>query len=178
MRADMGSSEIFYCGKYPSPAGELLMAADSRGIRGLWFTGQKYYAAGLPEDVICDEGFPLLREGFGWLDRYFAGERPSPRELKLAPAGTPFRLAVWQRLLDIPYGETVSYGELARDIAAAAGYSAMSARAVGGAVGHNPISVIIPCHRVVGADGSLTGYAGGTEIKRFLLEHEKRTKGR
>ena len=106
-----------------------------------------------------------------WLDRYFAAERPDTRELPLAPAGTEFRRAVWALLLDIPYGSVTTYGRLAEEYERVSGHKT-SPRAVGSAVGHNPISIIIPCHRVVGADGSLTGYAGGVENKRLLLELE------
>lgn len=114
----------------------------------------------------------MLERAKRWLDRYFAGERPVPQELPLAPAGSTFRQEVWKILCDIPYGEIVTYGEIAAKLARQLGRKSMSAQAVGGAVGHNPISVIIPCHRVVGADGSLTGYAGGIEKKRKLLRLE------
>ena len=114
----------------------------------------------------------ILRETVEWLDLYFAGKCPSFTP-PLAPKGTPFRQEVWQLLLDIPYGKTTTYGELAGKLAARRGLKSMSAQAVGGAVGHNPISLIIPCHRVLGSDGSLTGYAGGTDKKQALLELEK-----
>ncbi|MCI9156887.1 MAG: methylated-DNA--[protein]-cysteine S-methyltransferase, partial [Lawsonibacter sp.] len=107
-----------------------------------------------------------------WLDRYFAGERPAISELPLAPIGSEFRKEVWQVLCEIPYGETTTYGEISQKIAARRGLERMSAQAVGGAVGHNPISIIVPCHRVVGSNGSLTGYAGGLQKKIKLLTHE------
>lgn len=113
-----------------------------------------------------------LARAAAWLDRYFAGEKPSPRELPLAPAGSAFRQTVWNILCDIPCGEVTTYREIAKKIAAALGLASMSAQAVGGAVAHNPISIIIPCHRVVGANGSLTGYAGGLAAKQYLLAHE------
>ena len=151
---------------YPSPLGPLTLASDGTSLTGLWLMGQKYFGGGASLWEEKDD-LPVFAAAFGWLDNYFAGEQPAPEELPLAPAGTDFRQAVWQQLLQIPYGETVTYGDLAQRIGCA------SARAVGGAVGHNPISIIIPCHRVVGADGSLTGYAGGTEYKRWLLAHEE-----
>ena len=105
-------------------------------------------------------------------DRYFAGEKPSPLELPLAPAGTPFQRAVWEQLEQIPYGATTTYGAIAQTLARAMGRPSLSPQAVGSAVGRNPISIVIPCHRVVGADSSLTGYAGGLERKKWLLQHE------
>lgn len=112
-----------------------------------------------------------------WLDRYFAGEEPLPAELPLAPVGSPFRQAVWKLLCGIPYGETTTYGAIAKKLAPMLGRETMSAQAVGGAVAHNPISVIIPCHRVLGSDGSLTGYAGGIDKKIWLLKKEGAWKG-
>ena len=115
---------------------------------------------------------PVTAAAADWLDRYFAGKRPDPSELPLKPEGSPFRQAVWQLLLEIPYGQVTTYGQLAKKMAELMGRQSMSAQAVGGAVGHNLISIIIPCHRVVGTDGSLTGYAGGLEKKIRLLELE------
>ena len=149
--------------KYVSPVGELTLASDGERLTGLWIEGQKYFGAGLkPRGA---RRIPELDRAREWLDRYFAGEQPSPMELILAPAGTGFQRAVWEQLCEIPYGEVLTYGDLAKRLHT-------SARAVGSAVGRNPISIIIPCHRVVGADGSLTGYAGGVERKRWLLAHE------
>ena len=151
---------------YPSPLGPLTLASDGCALTGLWLAGQKYFGG----DALqweAREDVPIFTEARLWLDAYFAGEQPDPEELPLAPTGTAFRQAVWQQLLRIPYGETVTYGDLAARL------SCGSPRAVGGAVGRNPISIIIPCHRVLGADGSLTGYAGGTECKRWLLAHEE-----
>lgn len=113
-----------------------------------------------------------LKRTRAWLDRYFRGERPQAGELTLGPVGSGFQKAVWRFLCQIPYGQVTTYGEIGKKIAASQGLSSMSAQAVGGAVGHNPISIIIPCHRVIGANGSLTGYAGGVEKKRWLLEWE------
>ena len=149
--------------RYDSPVGALTLAGDGENLVGLWLEGQKYFGAKL---ALSGEGSaPVFARAKAWLDRYFAGERPSPAELSLAPAGTAFQRDVWRTLCEIPYGEVITYGELARRLHT-------SARAVGSAVGRNPISIIVPCHRVVGADGGLTGYAGGVERKRWLLTHE------
>lgn len=159
---------------YDSPLGGILLAADEIGLTGLWFDGQKYFSRNLPPDAIEQET-PVLAETKRWLTRYFAGANPGALP-PLHPAGSPFRQAVWEILLQIPYGQTITYGEIARQLASQKGLAHMSAQAVGGAVGHNPISIVIPCHRVVGTNGSLTGYAGGIERKKFLLEQEKTAK--
>lgn len=161
---------MVYTCKYESTLGEILLAADEAGLIGLWFEGQKYFANTLPDEHIPQET-GILTEAKKWLDVYFSGEEPNfipPLHLN----GSAFRQAVWQILLQIPYGQTVSYGEIARKMAEMENTSRMSAQAVGGAVGHNEISIIIPCHRVVGANGSLTGYAGGIDKKIALLELE------
>lgn len=156
---------------YSSPIGSLLLAAEKEQLKGLWIEGQKYWAATLPD---CREQreTPLLTAASRWLDSYFAGERPDPNLIPLAPSGSTFRQMVWNILLEIPYGKVVTYRDIARKAAQQLGRQSMSAQAVGGAVGHNPISIIIPCHRVIGSDHSLTGYAGGLEKKRWLLELE------
>ena len=125
----------------------------------------------IPQDMAAKE-LPVLRLAVEWLDRYFAGDRPKTEELPLAPEGSAFRQIVWRLLCQIPYGELMTYGEIARRTAAIMNRPSMSAQAVGGAIGHNPIGIIIPCHRVIGSDGSLTGYAGGLDKKQWLLEHE------
>lgn len=125
-----------------------------------------------PDGVKRDDRLAIFAQTKCWLDRYFAGERPAPGELPLAPEGGEFRQIVWRLLCEIPYGETTTYGALAVQAAAELGRPSMSAQAVGGAVGHNPISIVIPCHRVLGVNGSLTGYAGGLEAKRYLLRLE------
>ena len=155
---------------YDSPLGRILLAADEIGLTGLWFEGQKYYAAQLPE-AHTEQETPILTEAKRWLDIYFTGKEPDFLP-PLHPIGSAFRQAVWEILLQIPYGQTMTYGEIARQMAAQKGLARMSAQAVGGAVGHNEISVIIPCHRVVGTNGSLTGYAGGIDKKMRLLELE------
>lgn len=160
-----------YCWKYQSPMGKIMMASDGENLTGLWFEEQKYYAATLSDKVV-EENLPVFRKTICWLERYFHGEKPKITELQLAPKGSLFRREIWRILCEIPYGEVLTYGEIAKMIAEKQGKERMSAQAVGGAVGHNPISVIIPCHRVIGSDGSLTGYAGGIELKRRLLVHE------
>ena len=152
-----------------SPLGRLLLASDGQSLCGLWMEGQKYYAAGLDPAAQPADHLPVFRQTAAWLEAYFAGG-PLPPLPPLAPAGSPFRQAVWQQLLQIPMGQVTTYGGLSRALQAR-GISA-APQPVGGAVGHNPISILIPCHRVVGSDGSLTGYAGGLEKKRFLLELE------
>ena len=156
---------------YDSPLGSILLAADEIGLRGLWFDGQKCFARGLPAERI-EQNTPALAEAGRWLDMYFAGHEPDFLP-PLHPVGSAFRQSVWEILLQIPYGKTMTYGEIARQLAAKTGRPRMSAQAVGGAVGHNEISIIIPCHRVVGTNGSLTGYAGGIEKKIKLLELEQ-----
>ena len=161
---------MVYTCKYKSPLGEILLAADEKGLTGLWFEGQKYFADTLPDEWISQETF-ILKEAENWLDIYFSGKEPKFMP-PLHPAGSAFRQAVWQILLQIPYGQTITYGEIAGRMAGIQNVPRMSAQAVGGAVGHNEISIIIPCHRVVGANGSLTGYAGGIDKKISLLRLE------
>ena len=155
---------------YNSPLGGILLAADEIGLTGLWFDGQKYFARDLPAEHV-EQNTPVLSEAKRWLDIYFTGREPDFTP-PLHPIGSVFRQAIWEILLQIPYGQTTTYGEIARQLAAKLGLPRMSAQAVGGAVGHNEISIIIPCHRVVGTSGSLTGYAGGIDKKVKLLELE------
>lgn len=152
--------------------GDITIASDGESIVGLWLPGQKYFAATVDGDMKDGVSLPVLNKAHEWLDRYFSDKEPSPDELPLSPDGSEFRKRVWHKLCDIPYGQTRTYGDIAAEIAREDGKSKMSAQAVGGAVGHNPISIIIPCHRVVGTSGSLTGYAGGVGKKVYLLEHE------
>lgn len=161
---------MIYTQHYDSPLGGILLSADETGLTGLWFDGAKYFAKGLPQER-ADQETPALLQAKQWLDLYFSGAEPDFTP-PLHPAGTAFQQAIWQLLLQIPYGQTATYGELARRLAREKGRETLSAQAVGGAVGHNPISLIIPCHRVVGAGGNLTGYAGGVDKKRALLALE------
>jgi O-6-methylguanine DNA methyltransferase len=163
---------MYYSTQYRSPVGGMLLASDGEGIIGLWNEGQKYYGAGVKGERVNADELPVLTAAKVWLDRYFAGEKPQISELRLNPGGSEFRKEVWNLLCEIPYGSYTTYGELAKKMAVRMDKESMSSQAVGGAVGHNPISVIIPCHRVVGTNGSLTGYAGGITKKIALLEHE------
>lgn len=153
-----------------TPLGQALAVAGSGGLAGFWFVGQKYFPKNM-ENWPEQPGFPLFGALQQWLDAYFAGKRPA-LDMCLAPEGTPFQRAVWDILVQIPYGGLTTYGAIGAQMAARLGKASMSAQAVGGAVGHNPISLLIPCHRVVGANGSLTGYAGGLEKKQALLRLE------
>lgn len=157
---------------YDFPLGRILLSADDAGLTGLWFEGQRHYAATLPEDVQTKET-PALREGRRWLDMYFAGNEPDFLP-PLHPMGSAFQLSVWHILLEIPYGATTTYGAIAKRLAKERGLPQMSAQAIGSAVGRNPISLIIPCHRVIGRNGRLTGYAGGLHRKAYLLALEKK----
>lgn len=156
---------------YTSPLGDILLASENEKLIGAWFEGQKYYLDKISEGLIEKED-EILSKTKNWLDRYFNGERPLIDELDLAPKGTGFRQEVWKILCEIPYGETTTYKDIASKIAKNRGIEKMSAQAIGGAVGHNPVSIIIPCHRVIGSNGKLTGYAAGIDRKIFLLKHE------
>jgi len=163
---------MLYAATYASPLGGITMASDGEKLVGLWIEGQKYFAASVHGDMAENRDLPVFTATTAWLDAYFAGEKPAIADLPLAPAGSGFRKAVWDLLCEIPYGQCVTYGDIAKTMAARMNRESMSSQAVGGAVGHNPISIIIPCHRVVGANGSLTGYAGGIDKKIRLLELE------
>ena len=167
-----GGIEMIYRINYESPLGPVNLASDGKNIVELWLVGQRGFCADTGEEENSEVQIPVLAKAREWLDRYFAGDKPAPQELPLAPAGGSFRQEVWKILCGIPYGELITYGEIARRIAARRGIEKMSARAVGGAVGHNPISIVIPCHRVVGTGGKLTGYGGGIALKQALLSHE------
>lgn len=152
---------------YDSPIGILALSSNGQSLTGLHFSDQKHFDDKTLQNAITNNDLPVFKTTQEWLNRYFDGENPNPDELPLSPSGSPFQMRVWEALLGIPYGETVSYGALAQLLGT-------SPRAIGNAVGRNPIGIIIPCHRVVGANGQLTGFAGGIERKIWLLEHEKR----
>ena len=159
-----------YISHYSSPLGTILLAADEIGLTGLWFEGQKYFALYLDKEHEERE-LPVLKQAKTWLDIYFSGREPDFK-VPLHFTGTDFQNEVWEILYSIPYGQTTTYGEIAKRLAASRGLKRMSAQAVGGAVGRNEISIIVPCHRVVGSSGSLTGYAGGIDKKIELLKLE------
>lgn len=159
-----------YTANYKSPLGNILLAADEIGLTGLWFEGQKYFALHLDEEH-KKKDLPVFDTAKKWLDIYFSGREPD-FTVPLHFTGTDFQNEVWEILCAIPYGETITYGDIAKRLAKKRGIAKISAQAVGGAVGHNKISIIVPCHRVIGADGSLTGYAGGIDKKLELLKLE------
>lgn len=158
-----------YLDRFDSPLGEIMVASDGEAIIGLWLDGQQHFAASLGEaEPRCD--LPVLQQARAWLAHYFEGSDPGMLP-PTRPRGTAFRQMVWNQLATIPYGRLVTYGELGRRIEKETGRRT-SARAIGGAVGHNPISIMLPCHRVIGSNGSLTGYAGGVDKKIALLKLE------
>lgn len=159
-----------YIDHYHSPIGDILLAADADGLTGLWFYGQKYFALHLDKEHEEKE-IPLFKKTKQWLDIYFSGKEPD-FTLPLHFTGTAFQNEVWEILCTIPYGQTMTYGEIAKEIALRRGIRHMSAQAVGGAVGRNEIAILVPCHRVIGTNGSLTGYAGGIDKKLKLLKLE------
>lgn len=159
-----------YTNWYQSPLGTILLAANDKGLTGLWFEGQKYFACCLDKNH-QEKETPILKHTKQWLDTYFSGKEPS-FTVPLSFTGTEFQKQVWQILSAIPYGKLITYGEIAGQLAIMRGLKHMSAQAVGGAVGRNEISVIVPCHRVIGSNGSLTGYAGGIDKKQALLRLE------
>lgn len=152
--------------------GKITLASDGINLIGVWLEGQKYFADSVKAEMQENNDLQIFKQTKNWLDRYFNKEMPNISELTLAPIGNQFRQDVWDILCKIPYGDVTTYGEIAQQIAQLHNKKTMSAQAVGGAVGHNPISIIIPCHRVIGKSGSLTGYAGGIDIKIKLLEIE------
>ena len=163
-------NDMQYISHYQSPIGNILLAADEAGLTGLWFEGQKYFALYLDKEHEEKE-LPVFEQAKKWLDTYFSGKKPE-FEVPLHFTGTDFQNEVWGILCSIPYGQTMTYGEIAKQLAERRGLKRMSAQAVGGAVGRNEISIIVPCHRVVGTNGSLTGYAGGIDKKIALLKLE------
>jgi methylated-DNA-[protein]-cysteine S-methyltransferase len=165
---------MYYSTTYSSPIGLLTLVCDNDGknLVGLWMEGQKYHGYIIPEAMVEQNDKPLFETTKKWLDRYFAGRNPKISELPLAPIGGEFRQGVWNILCEIPYGKAITYSDIAKKMAAKMNKKSMSSQAVGGAVGHNPIAIIIPCHRVVGSNGSLTGYSGGIKAKMQLLKLE------
>lgn len=167
------SEVLDYLHYYSSPLGQITLSSDGEYITGLWFDGQKYYMSGIRPDGAGECFLPVFAMTDEWLNIYFSGNNPEftpPVRLR----GTEYRRAVWKALMAVPYGSTVTYGELASDVSKHMINGKTSARAVGGAVGHNPVSIIVPCHRVIGACGALTGYAGGIGRKKELLMLEKK----
>ena len=165
-----------YIHHYKSPLGGITLASDGVSLTGLWFDGQKYFGSTLSGDCRENE-LPVFEQTKKWLDIYFDSKAPGFTP-SISLKGTDFQKTVWDILLTITFGQTMTYGEIAERVASVRGLSRMSAQAVGGAVGHNPISLIVPCHRVVGSDGSLTGYAGGVGKKQWLLDTESRNNGK
>ena len=163
---------MFFNTYYNSPIGKILLVSDEKSLIGAWFEGQKYYLGNLKEKLYEKDNVEILSKTKLWLDKYFSKKSPCIDELSLAPIGSEFRQCVWKILCKIPYGKTTTYGNIAKEVAKKLNKPTMSAQAIGGAVGHNPISIIIPCHRVVGSDKHLIGYAGGIDKKINLLSLE------
>lgn len=159
---------MYYISHYSSPLGQITLASQHNKLVGVWIEGQKYFGQMLSAQKEEAPNLAIFNQTKKWLDDYFAGKNPAITKLALAPQGSEFRHKVWDILVQIPYGKVITYGDIAKQISAN-----MSNQAVGGAVGHNPLSIIIPCHRVVGTNGNLTGYAGGIDKKVWLLEHEQ-----
>lgn len=163
--------KLYYQTTMESAVGKITLGSDGENLVGLWTEGQRNFGD-TPNEMVPNDNLNVFTITKDWVNRYFEGKRPQISELPLAPIGGEFRQIVWKMLMDIPYGEVVTYGEFAKKIAKQRGIEKMSAQAVGGAVAHNPISIIIPCHRVVGANGNLTGFSGGLQMKLQLLQHE------
>lgn len=164
--------KIMFITKYKTQLGQTTLASDGENITGVWLEGQKYFGSTISKSPAIQDNLPVFKNTKDWLDRYFAKEKPLISELPLKPEGSDFRKSVWEILCHIPYGEVTTYGKIANILARKRNIQKISPQAVGGAVGHNPISIIIPCHRVIGANGNLTGYAGGIDTKIKLLELE------
>lgn len=163
---------MYFTTTYSSPLSLITLASDGEKLIGLWMEGQKYYAGNMKGENITKDDLPEFVAAKEWLRKYFDGGKPNISQLPLAPEGGEFRQNVWKILCEIPYGKCITYGEIAKILAEKMGKKSMSSQAIGGAVGHNPISIIIPCHRVIGANGRLTGYAGGIDKKIKLLKLE------
>lgn len=163
------NNRIVYISNYKSPLGNLLLASNGKALIGLWIEHQKYFFNMKDKNVIKNDELEIFKRTKSWLDNYFNKQKPKISSLPLEPEGNCFRQEVWKILCQIPYGKTITYGEIAKKVAKKMNKKSMSAQAVGNAIGHNPISIIIPCHRVVGVNGNLTGYAGGIDKKVKLL---------
>ena len=165
---------MIYYTKYDSKIGKLTIVSDGKNLIGLYIENQKYYMDNIKGKITLKNDLPIFIKVKKWLDSYFNGEKVDIEDIKpyLNPSGSEFRKNVWELLCEIPYGTTVTYGDIAKKVAKQENKEKMSAQAIGGAISHNPISIIIPCHRVIGRNGSLTGYAGGINIKKELLELE------
>ena len=164
---------MYYSTKIESPVGKIMLACDEKeNLVGLWLEGQKYFGGSIFKQLVKNDEKEIFNITKIWLNKYFSGEKPEISQLPLSPVGSEFRQDVWKILREIPYGEVITYGDIAKKLAVMKSQKSMSSQAVGGAVGHNPISIIVPCHRVVGATGSLTGFAGGIDAKIKLLELE------
>jgi methylated-DNA-[protein]-cysteine S-methyltransferase len=165
--------KMYYKSEYTSPIGNIILCCDEKeNIVGLWFEGQKYYADNIEGKIIENNSLKIFKKTKNWLNRYFSGKKPNIKEIPVKFIGNEFRKSVWKILCKIPYGKVITYNDIAKQIANQRGMTKMSAQAVGGAVGHNPISIIIPCHRVIGKNGKLRGYAAGLDKKAKLLELE------
>ena len=165
---------MYYSTTYLSPLGTITLGCDSNNnLVGLWFETTKHHGEPSADKMTENNNMPIFHQTKEWLDRYFSGKNPAISELQLAPIGGEFRQIIWNLLCEIPYGEVITYGDIAKRAAKKMKKEKMSSQAVGGAVGHNPISIIIPCHRVIGTKGNLTGYGGGINTKVKLLELEK-----
>ncbi len=163
---------MLYKSLYDSPLGLITLVSDGKNLIGLWIENQVNFQKTIKEELFLDDDITVFKQTKRWLDRYFLGEVMSIGDLPIAFNGSPFREEVWKILCDIPYGQLITYGDIAKEMASLTGKQKMSAQAVGGAVGHNPISIIVPCHRVIGAGGKLTGYGGGLDLKIKLLQRE------
>lgn len=163
----------YFSTELSSPLGQLTLASDGVFLVGLWFAGQKHFGGAFPQPFQKKDSLPVFQMAEQWLNDYFSGRRPEPESIPILLSGTIFQRTVWSSLAGIPYGETITYGELGRCVAEKLGRERTSARAIGGAVGRNPVSIILPCHRVVGSGGCMTGFAAGLEKKHFLLSLEK-----
>ena len=168
------NNKTYYKTKYESPLGNITICCDEdKNIIGLWFKNQKHFACNIDDKITENNDLKVFIQTKDWLNRYFTGKKPNIKEIPIRFIGNDFRKSVWKMLCKIPYGKTVTYGDIAKQIASQKGITKMSAQVVGGAVGHNPISIIVPCHRVVGKNGKLTGYAAGIDKKKKLLELEQ-----